>query len=66
MAGAIERDPTRAHAPPPAPPVAAAGWKPADPGPLGLAAFAMTTFMLSSTPARAQKFRQDAIDQKME
>jgi succinate-acetate transporter protein len=25
----------------------AAGWKPADPGPLGLAAFAMTTFVLS-------------------
>jgi hypothetical protein len=28
-------------------PVAAVGWKPADPGPLGLAAFAMTTFVLS-------------------
>jgi uncharacterized protein len=26
---------------------AIAGWKPADPGPLGLAAFAMTTFVLS-------------------
>jgi succinate-acetate transporter protein len=26
---------------------APAGWKPADPGPLGLAAFAMTTFVLS-------------------
>src|SRR5580704_8211648 len=26
---------------------AAAGWKPADPGPLGLAGFAMTTFVLS-------------------
>jgi succinate-acetate transporter protein len=26
---------------------AASGWKPADPGPLGLAAFAMTTFVLS-------------------
>jgi uncharacterized protein len=26
---------------------AVAGWKPADPGPLGLAAFAMTTFVLS-------------------
>src|SRR5215468_5234081 len=25
----------------------AAGWKPADPGPLGLAAFALTTFVLS-------------------
>jgi succinate-acetate transporter protein len=33
-----ERDPTT---------TAAAGWKPADPGPLGLAAFAMTTFVLS-------------------
>ena len=31
-------------APPPAP---AAGWTPADPGPLGLAGFAMTTFILS-------------------
>jgi succinate-acetate transporter protein len=33
----------------PARPVAAppVGWKPADPGPLGLAAFAMTTFVLS-------------------
>ncbi|HEV7528141.1 MAG TPA: acetate uptake transporter [Solirubrobacteraceae bacterium] len=28
-------------------PVPAVGWKPADPGPLGLAAFAMTTFVLS-------------------
>jgi uncharacterized protein len=27
--------------------VPAAGWKPADPGPLGLAGFAMTTFVLS-------------------
>lgn len=27
--------------------VAAVGWKPADPGPLGLAAFALTTFVLS-------------------
>src|ERR1700693_3440082 len=26
---------------------ATAGWKPADPGPLGLAGFAMTTFVLS-------------------
>ena len=26
---------------------ASSGWKPADPGPLGLAAFAMTTFVLS-------------------
>lgn len=28
-------------------PLSAAGWKPADPAPLGLAAFAMTTFVLS-------------------
>ncbi|HEX7609524.1 MAG TPA: acetate uptake transporter [Solirubrobacteraceae bacterium] len=35
-------DPTRPEAAPPP-----AGWKPADPGPLGLAAFAMTTFVLS-------------------
>jgi succinate-acetate transporter protein len=28
-------------------PARAAGWTPADPGPLGLAAFAMTTFLLS-------------------
>jgi len=28
-------------------PAVEAGWKPADPGPLGLAAFAMTTFVLS-------------------
>jgi succinate-acetate transporter protein len=30
-----------------APPAAAVGWRPADPAPLGLAAFAMTTFVLS-------------------
>jgi succinate-acetate transporter protein len=28
-----------------------AGWRPADPGPLGLAAFALTTFMLSAANA---------------
>lgn len=28
-------------------PLSATGWKPADPGPLGLGAFAMTTFVLS-------------------
>jgi uncharacterized protein len=28
-------------------PLSAVGWKPADPGPLGLAGFAMTTFVLS-------------------
>ena len=37
--GGLREDPTR-------PPVGS-GWKPADPGPLGLAAFAMTTFVLS-------------------
>jgi succinate-acetate transporter protein len=47
MAVAIDRDPTRSHAPPPPPAAIGAGWKPADPGPLGLAAFAMTTFVLS-------------------
>ena len=45
MAAAIERDPGR-PAPPPHRPPAQAG-KPADPGPLGLAGFAMTTFVLS-------------------
>jgi uncharacterized protein len=34
-------DPTRSR------PEVAVGWKPADPGPLGLGAFAMTTFVLS-------------------
>jgi uncharacterized protein len=33
--------------PPPAPAPATTGWTPADPGPLGLAGFAMTTFVLS-------------------
>jgi len=37
-ARSLERDPSAAEP---------AGWKPADPGPLGLAAFAMTTFVLS-------------------
>ena len=41
----IHGDPTRGEQPPPAP--VAAGFKPADPGPLGLAGFAMTTFVLS-------------------
>jgi succinate-acetate transporter protein len=42
-AATIQRreDPTRSE------PVATPGWKPADPGPLGLGAFAMTTFVLS-------------------
>ncbi len=47
-AGAIQRsrreDPIRADG---AQPMTSAGWRPADPGPLGLAAFAMTTFVLS-------------------
>jgi succinate-acetate transporter protein len=38
-AHATERDPTAS--------AQAAGWVPADPGPLGLAAFALTTFVLS-------------------
>src|ERR1700691_2937849 len=43
-AASIQRqDPTRGEGEP-APSV---GWKPADPGPLGLGAFAMTTFVLS-------------------
>ena len=40
----IQRDPTRGQQPPPA---TVSGYKPADPGPLGLGAFAMTTFVLS-------------------
>jgi succinate-acetate transporter protein len=44
-AATIERvpreDPTRSET------AAGSGWRPADPGPLGLAAFAMTTFVLS-------------------
>jgi succinate-acetate transporter protein len=40
-ATAAYRDPTKGAGGPPV------GWKPADPGPLGLAAFAMTTFVLS-------------------
>ena len=42
-AATIQRreDPTRSA------PAATPGWKPADPGPLGLGAFAMTTFVLS-------------------
>jgi uncharacterized protein len=44
-AGTIGReDPTR---PDVSRPVVTSGWEPADPGPLGLAAFAMTTFVLS-------------------
>jgi uncharacterized protein len=36
---------------------ASAGWKPADPGPLGLGAFAMTTFVLSM-------FNSNLVDEK--
>jgi succinate-acetate transporter protein len=47
-AGVVQRsrreDSIRADA---AQPTTTVGWKPADPGPLGLAAFAMTTFVLS-------------------
>lgn len=39
-----------------------AGWVPADPGPLGLAAFALTTFMLSA--ANAEVFGQAGIGPK--
>jgi uncharacterized protein len=45
-AAAVPReDPTRPDVPRADP--AVTGWKPADPGPLGLGAFAMTTFVLS-------------------
>ena len=47
QAATIQRDPIRAESPPPPTPPATSGWKPADPGPLGLAGFAMTTFVLS-------------------
>jgi succinate-acetate transporter protein len=46
--GGQREDPTRP---------AIAGWKPADPGPLGLAAFAMTTFVLSI-------FNANLVDEK--
>src|ERR1700679_3105615 len=46
--GGQREDPTRP---------AVAGWKPADPGPLGLAAFAMTTFVLSI-------FNANLVDEK--
>jgi succinate-acetate transporter protein len=39
--------PREADVAPAADPARAAGWTPADPGPLGLAAFALTTFVLS-------------------
>jgi uncharacterized protein len=44
-AGSLQRGPR--EEPARAAPTPGAGWKPADPGPLGLAAFAMTTFVLS-------------------
>jgi succinate-acetate transporter protein len=50
----IHGDPTRGEEPPPGP---VAGFKPADPGPLGLAAFAMTTFVLSM-------FNSNLVDEK--
>ncbi len=56
MATAVERDPTLSHAPPPDA-MSASGWKPADPGPLGLAGFAMTTFVLSM-------FNSNLVDSK--
>ncbi len=47
-AATIQRtDPVRRGADPTASPRETTGWKPADPGPLGLGAFAMTTFVLS-------------------
>jgi len=47
-AATIQREePTRHRDEPALNERAASGWKPADPGPLGLAAFAMTTFVLS-------------------
>jgi succinate-acetate transporter protein len=57
MAAAIHPDPVRAQAAPPPAPPAASGWKPADPGPLGLAGFAMTTFVLSM-------FNSNLVDEK--
>jgi succinate-acetate transporter protein len=45
-AGVIHDSGAVRDAPPPQA-MASAGWKPADPGPLGLAGFAMTTFVLS-------------------
>jgi succinate-acetate transporter protein len=47
MAAPVGRDPIGGQSASTAPAPPAAGWKPADPGPLGLAAFAMTTFVLS-------------------
>jgi uncharacterized protein len=57
-AAAIHRDPreNRGQREDPTRP-AVAGWKPADPGPLGLAAFAMTTFVLSV-------FNANLVDEK--
>jgi hypothetical protein len=51
----VHRDPTRGETAEASPP--AVGFKPADPGPLGLAAFAMTTFVLSM-------FNANLVDEK--
>ena len=53
-AATIERGRREEPARPPAPQT---GWKPADPGPLGLGAFAMTTFVLSM-------FNSNLVDEK--
>jgi len=53
----IPRDPTRGESPPARAPSTSAGFKPADPGPLGLAAFATTTFVLSM-------FNSNLVDEK--
>ncbi len=55
-AASIQRDPTR-EPPQPPPAAAAGGFTPADPGPLGLGAFAMTTFVLSM-------FTSNIVDEK--
>ena len=52
----IPRDPTRGEQPPPVA-TPQTGFKPADPGPLGLAGFAMTTFVLSM-------FNANLVDEK--
>jgi uncharacterized protein len=46
-AATIQREATVPRREEPAEAKTATGWRPADPGPLGLAAFAMTTFVLS-------------------
>ena len=57
-AATIRREgPVRPNDPARPEPVPASGWKPADPGPLGLGAFAMTTFVLSM-------FNSNLVDEK--